>query len=224
MAFVPERTTSTRSETDEESLPVLAIERLARRFGSHEVVKRLDLELAAGRRVALRGPNGSGKTTVLRCIAGTVAPTAGTVRVAGHEAGTVAARECVGASFAQERSFYLRLTGADNLLFYSRLRAPSARAARVDVDALADELEIGHFLRQRVNSYSTGMVQQLGFARALLGEPELLVLDEPTRSLDEQAVGRFWGALDRRPEIAVLIATHRSEDVERCDDEIRLPA
>ena len=224
MAFVPERTTSTRSDTDEERPPVLAIERLARRFGSHEVVKRLDLELDGGRRVALRGPNGSGKTTVLRCIAGTVAPTAGTVRVAGHEAGTVAARERVGASFAQERSFYLRLTGADNLLFYSRLRAPSARAARVDVDALADELEIGHFLRQRVNSYSTGMVQQLGFARALLGGPELLVLDEPTRSLDEQAVGRFWRALDRRSEVAVLIATHRPDDVERCDDEIRLPS
>ena len=113
--------------------------------------------------------------------------------------------------------------GADNLLFYSRLRAASARAARVDVDAIADELEIGHFLRQRVNSYSTGMVQQLGFARALLGSPELLLLDEPTRSLDEGAVGRLWGALDRRSETALLIATHRQEDVERCDDEIRFP-
>ena len=223
MAFVPERTASARAETDEQPPPVLTIEHLARRFGSHEVVNRLDLELGAGRRVALRGPNGSGKTTVLRCITGTVAPTAGTVRVAGHEAGTVAARQCVGASFAQERSFYLRLTGRDNLLFYSRLRAASSRAARVDVDALADELEIGHFVRQRVNSYSTGMVQQLGFVRALLGGPDLLLLDEPTRSLDDDAVARLWTALDRRPGVAVVVATHRPEDVERCDDEIRFP-
>ena len=221
MAAAREPRTAVRPQDE---APVLRVERLARRFGSHDVIKQLDLELAAGGRIALRGPNGSGKTTLLRLIAGTMAPTAGSVRLAGLEAGTVAARERVGASFAQERSFYLRLTGRDNLLFYSRLRTRSARAARMDADAVAGELEIDHFVDQRVNSYSTGMVQQLGFARALLGGPDLLVLDEPTRSLDEQAVGRFWRALDRRASVAVLIATHRSDDVERCDDEIRLPS
>ena len=183
-----EQTTNSAPPADK---PVLVVDGLARRFGAHAVVEELHLELPAGRRVALRGPNGSGKTTVLRCIAGTLAPTAGTVRVKGLKAGTVAARACVGASFAQERSFYLRLTGRDNLLFYARLRAANSRAARVDVDALTDELEIGHFVRQRVNSYSTGMVQQLGFARALLGRPDLLLLDEPTRSLDDAAVARL---------------------------------
>jgi ABC-type multidrug transport system ATPase subunit len=221
MALAPERTVTAGSEPE---LPVLVIERLARRFGRREVVKELDLELSGGRRVALRGPNGSGKTTVLRCIAGTLAPTAGTVRIAGHRAGTVAARQRVGASFAQERSFYLRLTGRNNLLFYSRLRAPSERAARDDVDSIAEELKIAHFLEQPVRSCSTGMVQQLGFARALLGSPKLLILDEPTRSMDEAAVARLWTALDRRTGVPMLIATHRSQDVERCDDEIWLPS
>jgi ABC-type multidrug transport system ATPase subunit len=221
MALAPERTAAERPEKEP---PVLAIERLARRFGSREVVKQLNLELSGGRRVALRGPNGSGKTTVLRCIAGTLAPTAGLVRIGGHRAGTVAARQLVGASFAQERSFYLRLTGRNNLLFYSRLRAPSERAARDDVESVAEELEIEHFLEQPVSSSSTGMVQQLGFARALLGGPKLLILDEPTRSMDEAAVTRLWTALDRRTEVAMLIATHRSEDVERCNDELWLPS
>jgi ABC-type multidrug transport system ATPase subunit len=221
MSVAPERMAATRAVRKP---PVLAVKRLARRFGSRDVVKQLDLELADGRRVALRGPNGSGKTTILRCIAGTLAPTGGAVRVAGHTAGTVNARRCVGASFAQERSFYLRLTGRDNLLFYSRLRADSDRTARADVDAIVEELEVGHFVDQRMNSYSTGMVQQLGFARALLGKPMLLLLDEPTRSMDEAAVARLWTALDRRPETPVLIATHRAQDVERCDDEIWLPS
>jgi ABC-type multidrug transport system ATPase subunit len=221
MALAPEPTAAAQSEREP---PVLAIERLARRFGSRDVVKQFDLELGKGRRVALRGPNGSGKTTILRCVAGTLAATAGTVRVAGYAAGTVTARRHVGASFAQERSFYLRLTGRNNLLFYSRLRAPTDRAARADVDTIAAELQIGHLLDQTVNRYSTGMVQQLGFARALLGTPELLLLDEPTRSMDDAAVERLWTALDRRSGVAVLIATHRSSDVDRCHDEIWLPS
>jgi ABC-type multidrug transport system ATPase subunit len=203
---------------------VLAIEGLARRFGTREVVRSLTLELPPGRRVALRGPNGSGKTTILRCVAGTLAPTAGMVLVAGHDAGSIEARRLVGASFAQERSFYLRLTGRENLLFYARLRSSGERAARANVDALAEELEISDFLSRRASRYSTGMMQQLGFARALLGSPSLLLLDEPTRSLDEDASSRLWGALDRRPESAVLIATHRRSDVEHCDDELRLPS
>jgi ABC-type multidrug transport system ATPase subunit len=203
---------------------MLVVEGLARRFGTHEVVRSLDLALVAGERVALRGPNGSGKTTVLRCIAGTVTPSAGQVSIGGHPAGSIEARRLVGVSLSQERSFYLRLTGHQNLLFFARLRYPSNRDALRRVSALEEEIELAEIVRERVDRCSTGMIQQLAFARALLGEPHVLLLDEPTRSLDDGAVERLWRALDRRREkLALLIATHRSDDVARCAREIELP-
>jgi ABC-type multidrug transport system ATPase subunit len=202
---------------------VLSIESLGRRFGAREVIESLDLAVHAGERVALRGPNGSGKTTVLRCIVGTVAPTRGRISVAGYPAGSVDARSLIGASLSQERSFYLRLTGHANLLCFARLRCDSNAEAAKHVRALEQELEIDGFASRRADTYSAGMLQQLAFARALLGGPVLLLLDEPTRSLDDEAVERFWRALDRRPHAAVLVATHNHDDLAHCGDHIDLP-
>jgi ABC-type multidrug transport system ATPase subunit len=141
--------------------------------------------------------------------------------VGGEPAGSREARRCIGTSFAQERSFYLRLSGRENLLTFARLREP-AKQARATVEAVVTELELDDIASRRVDRCSSGMVQQLAFARALLGEPPLLLLDEPTRSLDDAAVGRLWEALDRRPATAIMIATHRHEDVERCERHLAL--
>jgi ABC-type multidrug transport system ATPase subunit len=202
---------------------VLLIESLNRRFGRREVVRSFDLAVAPGRRVALWGPNGSGKTTVLRCVAGTLVPTAGSVEVAGYRAGDIRARRLVGASLSQERSFYLRLSGRTNLLFFARLRYDNRQDGARAVDALIEELELADIAAQRVDRCSSGMVQQLGLARALLGDPALILLDEPTRSLDSEARARLWAALERREQTAVLVATHLDEDVNRCDERVSFP-
>ena len=203
--------------------PVLTVEGLGRSFRGRDVLSRVDLSVSPGERIALWGPNGSGKTTLLRCIAGTLTAQRGTVSVAGHVAGSLAARRLVGASFAQERSFYLRLSGRNNLLFFARLRyANGADAARA-VSALEEELELGQILATRADACSAGMLQQLAVARALLGDPALLLLDEPTRSLDAAAVERLWGAIERRPDVALLLATHHGDDAERCHTRLELP-
>jgi ABC-type multidrug transport system ATPase subunit len=201
----------------------LAIDGLRRSFGDREVVRSLTLRAESGDRIALFGPNGSGKTTLLRCIAGTLTPSGGSISLGGHEAGSIAARRLLGASMAQERSFYLRLSGRANLLFFARLRHARERDAARDVDALEDELELREILAERVDQCSTGMVQQLALARALLGSPSILLLDEPTRSLDRDARARIWAALDRRPASTVVLASHLDEDVNRCGTRIDFP-
>jgi ABC-2 type transport system ATP-binding protein len=204
--------------------PLLAIRGLTRDFADRHIFGPLDLQAGPGERLAFVGPNGAGKTTVLRCVTGALVPTAGEVRVAGHVAGSAAAKPLVGASLSQERSFYLRLTGRENLLFFARLRHSGRNAAAKQVRALEEELEIGGIAANRADRCSTGMLQQLAFARALLGDPRVLVLDEPTRSLDADAVERLWAALDRRPDTAVLIATHRQDDLDRCTSQIDVRA
>src|SRR5688572_3770992 len=192
------------------------IRSLTRRFGEREVVSGLDLRLERGEGLALRGGNGSGKSTILRCVIGSMRPSEGEILIGGHQAGSVAAKRLIGATLSQERSFYLRLNGRQNLQFFARLCRNSRREADARVDRVVEELEIGDIAARRLDRCSTGMVQQLGYARALLAEPALLVLDEPTRSLDADAAARLWAAADRRPETAVLIATHRDEDVSHC--------
>ena len=192
-------------------------------FMGRHVLGPLDLTLSAGERLALTGPNGAGKSTLLRCIAGTVAPSHGAITVAGHRAGTRAAKRLIGVSFAQERSFYQRLSGLENLLTFARVRMASTRV-RASVEEVLHELELHDIASRRIDRCSSGMVQQIAIARALLGSPSLLLLDEPTRSLDSAAVDRLWRAIERRPHMSLIIATHRRDDVERCQRHLALAA
>jgi ABC-type multidrug transport system ATPase subunit len=214
---------STVRETTPLETSLLSVDGLARRFGRRDVVRSLDLNLAPGEKVALWGPNGSGKSTVLRCVAGTLLPSEGEVRVCGHEAGSLEARALVGASLSQERSFDMRLTGHGNLLFFAKLRFGREDRAATEVAAIEEELEIEAMAAERVNRASSGMIQQIALARALLGNPALVLLDEPTRSLDADARKRLWDAIERRPQAGVLIATHLEEDVRRCDGRVDFP-
>jgi len=194
---------------------MIEVDGLTRRFGDQVVLRDLSLRVEPGERVALAGPNGAGKTTLLRCILGTLLPTSGTVTVAGHPAGSVAARALVGTSLSQERSFYMRLTGHENLLLHARLRGLGKRSAAARVRELVRELDVEKIAARRADRCSTGQLQQLAFARGLVGAPRVILLDEPTRSLDADARERMWAALARRADVVVVVASHLADDVER---------
>lgn len=203
---------------------MLSLRSVRKSFGDRLVLDGVDLDVERGERVVVRGPNGAGKTTLLRCILGTVTPESGMLSVGGNAAGSRAARLQIGASLAQERSFYLRLSGEENLVFFARLRGASEVEARRQVHELSDELKLGDLLHAPVGRCSTGQLQQLAFARALLGAPPVLLLDEPTRSLDEQARSRLWAAVARRPRSALLFATHLDGDLRYASTTYDLPA
>lgn len=188
----------------------LAGRRLARRVRAlHDVTLRVE----SGEVFGLLGPNGAGKTTLLRVLATLVLPTEGRAEVAGtdvvRDGGTV--RRAIGLAPGQERGFYWRLSGLENLEFFAGLLGMSPAAARRRAGAAIDTVDLLSHAHEVVERYSAGMRQRLGLARALLGDPQVLLLDEPTRSLDPDAAARAHGLIRRLASesgTTVVLATH----------------
>jgi ABC-2 type transport system ATP-binding protein len=176
--------------------------------------------------VVVLGPNGSGKTTLLKIISTMLLPDRGRVIIAGADASIHAGRvRChVGFAVASERSFFARLTGRENLEFFAALEeVPRAqRSERVasvlrvtGLDEAADRLAM---------KFSSGMYQKLGIARALLKNPSVLLLDEPSRSLDPGATARLWETVRQSSAqgVTVILTTHHFEEAAAVADEVVL--
>jgi ABC-2 type transport system ATP-binding protein len=173
----------------------------------------LSLQIDPGECVALVGPNGAGKSTLLRILSTVVLPTSGTAHVHGidvaHNAAAV--RRRVGVMTGDDRSFFWRLTGFENLIFFAELQGISNAAARTRATDLLDTLGLAGAADRRFSGYSTGMRQRLGLARALLHRPPVLLLDEPTANLDLEHRGHFLEILRSllaAGDTTALIASH----------------
>jgi len=174
----------------------------------------LDLRVDPGRVFCLLGPNGAGKTTLIKILATLVLPDGGRAAVDGHDVARDPARAkgAVGYAVGEERSFYWRLTGRENLEFFAALYGLRGPARSRRIADLLDLVGLEASADLRFNAYSTGMRQMLAFARALLAEASILLVDEPTRSLDPLAADRIRsflrGELAGRQGKTVLWATH----------------
>ncbi|MFI2710846.1 ATP-binding cassette domain-containing protein [Micromonospora sp. NPDC018662] len=201
---------------------MLRLDGAGRAFGRRPVFSGLDLAVAPGTRLLLTGGNGAGKTTLLRCLAGTLTLSRGRATVAGHPAGSAAARRLVGVALAPEQTLCGSLSAHDNLMLVARMRLPARRAAAA-VAGVEEEFAITGYARTAANRCSAGMRARVSVARALLGDPPVVLLDEPGRSLDAQARALFWAALDRRPESTFVLASHLPEDLSHCDRTLAMP-
>jgi ABC-2 type transport system ATP-binding protein len=178
-----------------------------------------DLEVHAGELVGLLGPNGAGKTTLLKILCGLVLPESGRALVLGIDVRRERrVKPLIGLVQSDERSFYWRLTGRENLRFFGRLQGLRGAALHRRVDELLSQVELTENADRRFGDYSSGMKQRAALARALLRDPPILLMDEPTRALDPVAAGKIRefirGDLMAAGRRTVLLATHNLREAE----------
>ncbi|HEY7113203.1 MAG TPA: ABC transporter ATP-binding protein [Thermoanaerobaculia bacterium] len=202
---------------------VLAAEHLTKRFGDRVAVSDVSFEVPAGEVFGFLGPNGAGKTTTIRMLVGLARPDRGRVRIRGLDVATDFARAMghVGC-IVESPDLYPYLTGRENLLHFARM-LPDGAAARIP--ELAALVALDGRLDERVATYSLGMRQRLGIAQALLGAPDVLILDEPANGLDPagiREIRRLVRALAEERGISVFVSSHLLSEVEQMCDRVAI--
>ena len=199
-------------------MPAVTIERLTKRFGPVAAVHDVSFEVPAGRITGFLGPNGAGKTTTLRMLVGLIEPTTGRALISGrHYADLPTPRRIVG-SLLEATGLHPGRTGRDQL----RILARGTGAGRARIDELLAQVDLGDDADRRVGGYSLGMKQRLGLAGALLGDPEILILDEPANGLDP--AGTAWLRSLLREFAAqgrtILISSHVLSEIAQTVDDV----
>ena len=199
--------------------------RIPFRTQSITAVRDLNLLVESGEVYGLLGPNGSGKSTTLKMILGLVTPTHGHAEIFGYPSAQVATRRSVG--FLPENPyFYKFLTGAETLRFFGKLCGLSGWDLKDRVQELLDLVGLTEARNQRLNTYSKGMLQRIGLAQALINEPALLVLDEPTAGVDpagSRDIRNLIVDLKTRG-VTVLLSSHLLEQVQEICDRVGILA
>ncbi|HQR47391.1 MAG TPA: ABC transporter ATP-binding protein [Thermoanaerobaculia bacterium] len=202
---------------------VLSAEGLAKRYGDREVVTDATFALHRGEVFGFLGPNGAGKTTTIRMLVGLVKPTRGRVLIDGHDVQREfeAAMRRVGC-IVETPDLYRFLTGRENLEHFARMLGGGARER---IPELAELVKMTGRLDDTVRTYSLGMRQRIGIAQALLGDPAVLILDEPTNGLDPAGIREMRELIrhlaDERG-LAVFVSSHILSEVERTADRIAI--
>ena len=215
-AFPPGR----RALTEKVAGPVIEVRDLVRRFGDFVAVDHISFQVARGEIFGLLGPNGAGKSTTFRMLCGLLRPSGGSARVAGEDLvnASAAARARIG-YMAQRFSLYAELSVVENLRFFARVYGLD-RAARATAIARAlDRSELREVAHDVAGELPLGVKQRLALAAALLHEPDILFLDEPTSGVDPVTRRAFWGRIGALADsgVAILVTSHFMDEAEYCD-------
>ncbi len=200
----------------------ISIKGAAKSYGDIRALDGIDLEIPPGECIAFVGHNGAGKTTLMKLILGLARPTSGTISVMGQFPGTAGfdnLRRDIG--FLPEQAIFQgSLTGRETLTFYARLK----NAPTQSLDQLFQQVDLLEAAGRKVSNYSNGMRQRLGLAQALIGNPRILVLDEPTTGLDPDSRARVYAIIEERKAdgVAVLLSSHALTELEARADRVAI--
>lgn len=196
---------------------------LTKAFGDFVAVDGIGLKIREGSIHGFVGPNGAGKTTTIKMLVGAIRSTKGTGFIKGYPIGSVAARKVIGYS-PEHPSFYGNMTALDYLIYMARVSGVERDTARKAAELL-DWIELGRFVDTKVGGFSAGMKQRLSLAQALIHDPELLILDEPTANLDP--TGRMTildklKQLSQERRVTIFISSHILSELEQLVDSVTL--
>lgn len=201
---------------------VIEVEQVSRRFGAVLAVDGIDLVVREGEIFGLIGHNGAGKSTLFKLMLGLLTPNAGSIRIRGQSVrgATFRALRRKIAYLPENVVFYDNLTGLETLRFFAELKG----ASRDSCLPLLEQVGLTHAARRPVRGYSKGMRQRLGFAQALLGDPHILFLDEPTTGLDPEGIREFYRILQqlRQQGVTALLSSHNLAEIQGRVDRLAL--
>lgn len=203
--------------TDSDVPPVVRIEHLTKFYGARCAVSDVSFDMQPGEVMGLLGPNGSGKSTILRILTGYLQPTSGRAQVCGFDVVTqsLQARRCVG-YVPEDVPLYVQMRVHEFLTFMGRLRGLEGAACARAIDEVVERLSFGPYRHQLIGKLSRGYRQRVAIAQALLGQPKLLILDEPTNGLDPRQIIEVRELiLALASDMAVLVTSHILIEVER---------
>ena len=197
----------------------LVIDRLSKQYQSKIAVDRISLKLKPGV-YGLLGANGAGKTTLMRMVCGILRPTGGSVTLDGIDVTDERYRDVLG-YLPQDFGYYPNFTGWDFLMYMSALKGIEKKQAKKRAKDLLEIVGLENMEKKKIKTYSGGMKQRLGIAQALLNEPKLVILDEPTAGLDPKERVKFRNLIgELGKENIVILSTHIVSDVEHIADRI----
>jgi ABC-2 type transport system ATP-binding protein len=202
---------------------MIEIDHVTKKYGDKVAVRDLSLEVGAGELFAFLGPNGAGKTTTIKLMCGLLFPTSGTIRIGGHDLATEgrAARQLI--SYIPDQPYlYEKLTGREIMQFIGKMYGLARDVTRRRIDEMIALFELESFVDDLTEHYSHGMRQRTVFAAALLHEPRVLIVDEPTVGLDPRNIYRLKDLLrsEAKRGVTVFLSTHSLDIAQELADRI----
>ncbi|MQS52602.1 ABC transporter ATP-binding protein [Companilactobacillus mishanensis] len=199
--------------------PIISMKNIVKKFGDQTVLDHVDFDIAQGKIIGLIGPSGAGKSTIIKIILGMEKTQEGTATVFGQMMPNRQLLNRIG-YMAQTDALYDALSGRENLKFYADMKGVSAKDAQEQIKHITKVVDLVGDLDKRVSGYSGGMKRRLSLAIALLGDGEVLILDEPTVGIDPALRRKIWDELHslRDDGKTILVTTHVMEEAELVDD------